>query len=106
MQPLPSLNSRPRPALNRLTIALALVLGAGLLWAVVAELRFQRRTTEKMGEDYLSLLSRERLDAASSAFRAAERISRRRGRRIGIASWRKDGIAIRAACTAGTDRFR
>ncbi len=71
MQQLPLINPRPRSTLNRLTVLLALVLGAALLWAVVAELRFERRTTEKVGEDYLSLLSRERLDAAASAFAAS-----------------------------------
>lgn len=71
MQQLPLINPKPRSTLNRLTVALALVLGAALLWAVVAELRFERRTTEKVGDDYLALLSRERLDAASTAFAAA-----------------------------------
>jgi signal transduction histidine kinase len=69
MRQLPLLDSRPRSALTRSTAALALLLGAALLWAVVAELRFQRRTTEKVGQDYLTLLAHERLDAAASALR-------------------------------------
>lgn len=68
-QQLPVLNPLPRLTLSRLTIALALVLGAALLWAVVAELRFERRTTEKVGQDYLSLLAQERLDAVANDFR-------------------------------------
>jgi signal transduction histidine kinase len=71
MRPLPLLTPRPPSALSRFTIALALVLGAALAWAVVAELRFQRRTTEKVSEDYLSLLAHERIDAAAAALRAA-----------------------------------
>ena len=71
MHQLPLLTPRPPSALSRLTIALALVLGAALAWAVIAELRFQRRTAEKVSEDYLSLLARERVDAASSALRSA-----------------------------------
>jgi len=66
MYQLPLLDSRPRFALSRLTIALALLLGAAVLWAVVAELRFQRRTTEKVSEDYLALLASERIDSVSS----------------------------------------
>ncbi|MGH7621569.1 MAG: sensor histidine kinase, partial [Gemmatimonadaceae bacterium] len=68
---LPLLTPRSPSALSRLTIALALVLGAALAWAVIAELRFQRRTAEKVSEDYLSLLARERVDAAASSLRAA-----------------------------------
>lgn len=68
-QQLPILNPLPRSTLSRLTIALAFVLGGTLLWAVVAELRFERRTTEKVGQDYLALLARERLDAISNDFR-------------------------------------
>jgi signal transduction histidine kinase len=70
VRPLPLLTPRPPSALSRLTIALALVLGAALAWAVIAELRFQRRTTERVMEDYLSLLARERLDASSTALRS------------------------------------
>ena len=69
MQQLPLLDPRPRSALSRLTVALALLLGAALLWAVLAELRFQRRTTERVSEDYLALLANERLDAASASIR-------------------------------------
>jgi hypothetical protein len=71
MPPLPLLTPRPPSALSRLTIALALVLGVALAWAVIAELRFQRRTAERVTEDYLSLLARERVSAASSALRSA-----------------------------------
>jgi signal transduction histidine kinase len=70
VRPLPLLASRPPSALSRLTLALALVLGAALAWAVIVELRFQRRTAEKVTEDYLSLLARERVDAAASALRS------------------------------------
>ena len=70
MQPLPLLTPRPPSALSRLTLALALVLGGALTWAVVAELRFQRRTAEKVTEDYLSLVARERLDGAAAALRS------------------------------------
>ncbi len=49
-----------------MTLALALVLGAALAWAVIVELRFRQRTAEKVTEDYLSLLARERVDAAAS----------------------------------------
>jgi signal transduction histidine kinase len=69
MRPLPLLTPRPPSALSRVTLALALVLGAALAWAVIVELRFQRRTAEKVTEDYLSLLARERVDAAASALR-------------------------------------
>ena len=71
MHELPLLTPRSPSALSRLTIALALVLGAALAWAVIAELRFQRRTAEKVSEDYLALLARERVDAASTSLRAA-----------------------------------
>ena len=71
MQPLPLLTPRPPSALSRLTLALALVLGGALTWAVIAELRFQRRTAEKVTEDYLSLVARERVDGAAAALRAA-----------------------------------
>jgi signal transduction histidine kinase len=71
MQPLPLLTSRPPSTLSRLTIALALVLGGALAWAVIAELRFQRRTAEKVTEDYLSLVAHERVDAAAVALRSA-----------------------------------
>jgi signal transduction histidine kinase len=71
MQPLPLLPARPPSTLSRLTIALALVLGGVLAWAVVAELHFQRRTAEKVTEDYLSLVAHERIDAAAAALRAA-----------------------------------
>ena len=71
MQPLPLLTPRPPSALSRLTLALALVLGGALAWAVIAELRFQRRTAEKVTEDYLSLVARERVDGAAAALRAA-----------------------------------
>jgi signal transduction histidine kinase len=37
----------------------------------VAELRFQRRTAEKVTEDYLSLVARERVDGAAAALRSA-----------------------------------
>ncbi|MDQ2890469.1 MAG: HAMP domain-containing histidine kinase [Gemmatimonadota bacterium] len=67
---MPLLASHSRSALTRLTVALALLLGAALLWAVVAEMRFQRRTTEKVSEDYVALLARERVDSASSALNA------------------------------------
>jgi len=70
MRPLPLLTPRPPSALSRLTLALALVLGAALAWAVIVELRFQQRTAEKVTEDYLSLLARERVDAAASALRS------------------------------------
>ncbi|HEY8794015.1 MAG TPA: ATP-binding protein [Gemmatimonadaceae bacterium] len=70
MRPLPLLTPRPPSALSRVTLALALVLGAALAWAVIVELRFQRRTAEKVTEDYLSLLARERVDAAASALRS------------------------------------
>jgi signal transduction histidine kinase len=71
MQPLPLLTPRPPSALSRLTLALALVLGGALTWAVIAELRFQRRTAEKVTEDYLSLVARERVDGAAAALRTA-----------------------------------
>lgn len=71
MQSLPLLTARPPSALSRLTIVLALVLGAALAWAVASELRFQRRTAERVTEDYLSLVARERIDAAAGALRAA-----------------------------------
>ena len=71
MDRLPLLTPRPPSALSRLALALALVLGAALAWAVIAELRFQRRTTERVSEDYLSLLARERVDAAAEALRSA-----------------------------------
>lgn len=71
MRPLPLLTPRPPSALSRLTIVLALVLGAALAWAVIVELRFQRRTAERVTEDYLSLLARERVGAASLALRSA-----------------------------------
>ncbi|HEV7704486.1 MAG TPA: ATP-binding protein [Gemmatimonadaceae bacterium] len=76
MDRLPLLTPRPPSALSRLALALALVLGAALAWAVIAELRFQRRTTERVSEDYLSLLARERVDAAAEALRSivAERL--------------------------------
>ena len=76
MDRLPLLTPRPPSALSRLALALALVLGAALAWAVIAELRFQRRTTERVSEDYLSLLARERVDAAAAALRSdiAERL--------------------------------
>ncbi|HMI57026.1 MAG TPA: ATP-binding protein [Gemmatimonadaceae bacterium] len=76
MERLPLLTPRPPSALSRLALALALVLGAALAWAVIAELRFQRRTTERVSEDYLSLLARERVDAAAAALRSdiAERL--------------------------------
>lgn len=67
MHQLPLLDSPPRSMLLRATVALTLLLGVALLWAVVAEIRFQRRTAEKVGEDYLMLLGRDRVDAASSA---------------------------------------
>lgn len=70
MQSLPLLTPRPPSALSRLTIALALVLGVALAWAVIAELRFQRRTAERVTEDYLSLLAHERIDASASALRS------------------------------------
>jgi len=70
MDRLPLLTPRPPSALSRLALALALVLGAALAWAVIAELRFQRRTTERVSEDYLSLLARERVDAAAAALRS------------------------------------
>ncbi len=70
MRSLPLLTPRPPSALSRLTIALALVLGAALAWAVIVELRFQRRTAERVTEDYLSLLAHERLGAASTALRS------------------------------------
>ncbi|MDQ2766016.1 MAG: hypothetical protein M3Y30_02565, partial [Gemmatimonadota bacterium] len=70
MDRLPLLTPRPPSALSRLALALALVLGAALAWAVIAELRFQRRTTERVSEDYLTLLARERVDAAAAALRA------------------------------------
>jgi signal transduction histidine kinase len=70
MHSLPLLTPRRPSALSRLTVALALVLGAALAWAVIAELRFQRRTAEKVSEDYLSLLARERVEAASASLRA------------------------------------
>jgi hypothetical protein len=68
--PLPLLTPSPPSALSRVTVGLALVLGAALAWAVFAELRFQRRTTERVTEDYLALLARERVDAAATALRA------------------------------------
>jgi signal transduction histidine kinase len=71
MKQLPLLTARPPSALSRLTIALALVLGGALAWAVFAELRFQRRTAERVTEDYLSLVARERVDRAAAALRAA-----------------------------------
>ncbi len=71
MQPLPLLTPRPPSALSRITIVLALVLGGALAWAVVAELQFQRRTAEKVTEDYLSLVARERVDGAAAALRSA-----------------------------------
>ena len=71
MQPLPLLTARPPSALSRLTIALALVLGAALAWAVVAELQFQRRTAERVTEDYLALVARERVDGAAAALNSA-----------------------------------
>ncbi|HSU93973.1 MAG TPA: histidine kinase dimerization/phospho-acceptor domain-containing protein, partial [Gemmatimonadaceae bacterium] len=71
MQPLPLLTPRPPSALARLTLVLALVLGGALAWAVIAELRFQRRTAEKVTEDYLSLVARERVDGAAAALRSA-----------------------------------
>src|SRR3569623_3242886 len=71
MRPLPLLTPRPPSALSRLTLALALVLGGALTWAVVAELRCQRRTAEKVTEDYLSLVARERADGAAAALRSA-----------------------------------
>ena len=71
MQSLPLLTPRPPSALSRLTLALALVLGGALTWAVVSELRFQRRTAEKVTEDYLALVARERVDGAAAALRAA-----------------------------------
>src|SRR6476646_653410 len=71
MQPLPLLTPRPPSALSRTTIALALVLGGALAWAVVAELQFQRRTAERVTEDYLSLVARERVDGAAAALRSA-----------------------------------
>jgi signal transduction histidine kinase len=71
MRPPPLLPPRPPSALSRLTIALALVLGASLAWAVIVELQFQRRTAQKVTEDYLSLLARERVAAAASALRSA-----------------------------------
>src|SRR5665647_1674574 len=71
MDRLPLFTPRPPSALSRLALALALVLGAALAWAVIAELRFQRRTTERVSEDYLSLLARERVDAAAGALRSA-----------------------------------
>jgi signal transduction histidine kinase len=71
MQPLPLLTPRPPSALSRLTLALALVLGGALTWAVIAELRFQRRTAEKVTEDYLSLVAHERVDGAAAALRSA-----------------------------------
>jgi signal transduction histidine kinase len=70
MDRLPLLTPRPPSGLSRLALALALVLGAALAWAVIAELRFQRRTTERVSEDYLSLLARERVDAAAAALRS------------------------------------
>jgi signal transduction histidine kinase len=70
MDRLPLLTPRPPSTLSRLALALALVLGAALAWAVIAELRFQRRTTERVSEDYLSLLARERVDAAAAALRS------------------------------------
>lgn len=71
MEQLPLLTPGSPPALSRLTIALALVLGAALAWAVFAELGFQRRTAEKVSEDYLALLARERVDGAAAALRGA-----------------------------------
>ena len=71
MLPLPLLTPRPPSALSRITIVLALVLGGALAWAVVAELQFQRRTAEKVTEDYLSLVARERVDGAAAALRSA-----------------------------------
>jgi signal transduction histidine kinase len=70
MDRLPLLTPRPPSALSRLALALALVLGAALAWAVIAELRFQRRTTERVSEDYLALLATERVDAAATALRS------------------------------------
>ena len=70
MDRLPLLTPRPPSALSRLALALALVLGAALAWAVIAELRFQRRTTERVSEDYLTLLARERVEAAAAALRS------------------------------------
>jgi signal transduction histidine kinase len=81
MHQLPLLTPRSPSALSRLTIALALVLGVALAWAVIAELRFQRRTAEKVSEDYLSLLARERVESASSALRVA--ISGELGSQVG-----------------------
>jgi signal transduction histidine kinase len=71
MQPLPLLTARPPSALSRVTIALALVLGVALAWAVVSELQFQRRTAERVTGDYLSLVARERVDGAAAALRSA-----------------------------------
>ena len=71
MQPLPLLTARRPSALSRITIALALVLGGALAWAVVTELQFQRRTAERVTEDYLALVARERVDGAAAALRAA-----------------------------------
>src|SRR3954470_6468967 len=71
MQPLPLLAATRTSALSRLTIVLALVLGGALAWAVVSELHFQRRTAERVTEDYLSLVARERVDGAAAALRAA-----------------------------------
>lgn len=69
MRQLPLLTPRPPSSLSRITIALALVLGAALAWAVVVELRYQQRTAEKVTEDYVALLARERTGAAASALR-------------------------------------
>ncbi|MEP7064936.1 MAG: ATP-binding protein [Gemmatimonadota bacterium] len=71
MQQLPLLTARRPSALSRLTIALALVLGGALAWAVISELHFQRRTAERVTEDYLSLVARERVDGAAAALGAA-----------------------------------
>ncbi len=71
MRSIPLLTPRPPSALSRITIVLAVVLGAALAWAVVVELRFQRRTAERVTEDYLSLLARERIGAAAGALRSA-----------------------------------
>src|SRR5665647_1564987 len=81
MDRLPLFTPRPPSALSRLALALALVLGAALAWAVIAELRFQRRTTERVSEDYLSLLARERVDAAAGALRSA--LAERIGTQVG-----------------------
>ena len=81
MDRLPLLTPRPPSALSRLALALALVLGVALAWAVVAELRFQRRTTERVSEDYLSLLARERVEAAATALRSD--IAERLGTQVG-----------------------